>query len=90
MRPSACEDAVIEDGIDEITLEPGALARVAPQMRRQLINRGSGRVLLLALEGSGEHEGRDRVAFASWKADSGAPPQETPLPADLDPSELRT
>ena len=70
-------------------LSIGELIRVAPGLRRQLVNRGPGRLVLIALGGEGEHRGRDGEAFASWDATTGAPPQETPLPADLSPDELR-
>jgi mannose-6-phosphate isomerase-like protein (cupin superfamily) len=68
---------------DELALERGELARVAPEVRRQLVNRGPGRVVVLALGGSGEHAGRDGEAFASWADEHGMPPQELPLPPDL-------
>ncbi len=74
---------------EEADLGGDELIRVAPQVRRQLINRGPGRVVLLALGGEGEHHGRDGEAFASWEDTSGAPPQEIPLPGDLDRSKLR-
>jgi quercetin dioxygenase-like cupin family protein len=70
-------------------LSSGELIRVAPALRRQLVNRGPGRLVLVALGGDGEHRGRDGEAFASWDATTGAPPQEIPLPADLNPDELR-
>jgi mannose-6-phosphate isomerase-like protein (cupin superfamily) len=70
-------------------MEEGELARIGPQPKRQLVNRGPGRLILLALGGEGEHSGRDGVAFESWDSQLGAPPQEVPPPADLDPSELR-
>ncbi len=70
-------------------LGPGDLMRVAPALRRQLVNRGPGRVVLVALGGAGQHEGRDGEAFASWDDEVGARPQELPLPADLDVDELR-
>ncbi len=64
-----------------------ALARVGPGVRRQLVNAGPGRLLLLALGGSGEHTGRDGHAWSSWEqAGPGAPPQEVPLPGDLPPA----
>jgi mannose-6-phosphate isomerase-like protein (cupin superfamily) len=75
---------------EESDLGEGELIRVAPGLRRQLVNRGPGRLVLLALGGEGEHRGRDGEAFLSWEATSGASPQETPPPADLDPAELRT
>ena len=68
---------------EERELARGELARVAPMVRRRLINRGSERCAVLALGGAGEHEGRDGVAFESWETTEGRPPQEVPLPADL-------
>jgi len=73
----------------ERDLGEGELARVAPAVRRQLVNRGPGRCAILALGGAGEHVGRDGTAFVSWEATQGAPPQETPLPQDLPESERR-
>ena len=78
---------VVEGG--ESDLVAGELIRVAPAVRRQLVNRGPGRVVLLALGGEGEHLGRDGEAFAAWEDDEPSPPQQLPLPADLDPGELR-
>jgi quercetin dioxygenase-like cupin family protein len=68
---------------EERELSQGELARVAPDVRRQLVNKGDEDVLLLALGGAHEHVGRDGEAFESWDAASGAPPQEVPLPSDL-------
>jgi mannose-6-phosphate isomerase-like protein (cupin superfamily) len=68
---------------EERELGPGELARVAPSVRRRLLNRGSERVALVALGGSQDHEGRDGVAYESWEDSEGRPPQEIPLPADL-------
>ncbi len=68
---------------DETELGLGELMRVAPEVRRQLINYGPGRVLLVALGGAGEHEGRDAEAFAAWEEQTGASPQAVPLPDDL-------
>src|SRR5437588_7628295 len=72
---------------DEASLERGELVRVAPDLRRQLVNRGPNRLVVLALGGDGEHAGRDGEAFASWDEERGAPPQEVQLPADLPPAE---
>jgi uncharacterized cupin superfamily protein len=74
---------------EETTLGAGELARVAPDLRRQLVNRGPDRVVLVALGGDGEHTGRDGEAFESWDATEGAPPQEVPLPEDLPAAERR-
>jgi uncharacterized cupin superfamily protein len=71
---------------EEHILARGELIRVAPDLRRQLVNRGADRVVLLALGGAGEHVGRDAEAFASWDDERGAPPQEVPLPEDLPPA----
>jgi uncharacterized cupin superfamily protein len=68
---------------EESTLERGELMRVAPDLRRQLVNRGPGRLALLALGGAGEHVGRDGLAYPSWDATEGITPQELPLPEDL-------
>ena len=64
-------------------LDQGELVRVAPDLRRQLVNRGPDRLVLLALGGDGQHQGRDGEAFTSWDEAQGAPPQEVPLPPDL-------
>ncbi|HWX74909.1 MAG TPA: cupin domain-containing protein [Solirubrobacteraceae bacterium] len=68
---------------EQSTLAPGELIRVAPPLRRQLVNRGPARLVLLALGGSGEHAGRDGEAFASWEDERGLAPAEVPLPPDL-------
>ena len=70
-------------------LGEGEVIRVGPSVRRQLVNRGPGRLVLLALGGAGEHHGRDGEAFASLGDENPTSPQELPLPSDLDPSELR-
>jgi mannose-6-phosphate isomerase-like protein (cupin superfamily) len=74
---------------EEAELGEGELIRVAPGLRRQLVNRGPGRLVLIALGGDGEHQGRDAEAFASWDDEAAAAPQEIPLPADLGSEELR-
>ena len=74
----------------ERDLEQGELARVAPAVRRQLVNRGPGRCVVLGLGGAGEHVGRDGTGFVSWEATEGAPPQDIPLPEDLPASERRS
>jgi quercetin dioxygenase-like cupin family protein len=69
-------------------LAVGEVIRVAPLLRRQLVNRGPGRVVLIALGGAGEHVGRDGEAFGDWSDVSPVSPQELPMPPDLDPGEL--
>ena len=71
-----------EDG--ERELSRGELARVAPPVRRRLSNRGDERVAILALGGAQPHQGRDGVAYESWESSEGRPPQDIPLPPDLD------
>src|SRR5690349_7883089 len=44
---------------EERELAQGELARVGPDVRRQLVNKGDEDVLLLALGGANEHVGRD-------------------------------
>ena len=68
---------------EEHVLQAGELARVAPVMRRQLVNRGPERLVVLALGGAHEHMGRDGEAFVDWETDDPAPPQDVPLPDDL-------
>jgi uncharacterized cupin superfamily protein len=68
---------------EEHVLGQGALARVAPSVRRQLVNRRPRRVVLLALGGATDHTGRDGVAYRSWDESTGASPQEIPLPDDV-------
>ena len=60
------------------------LARVAPGVRRQLVNAGAAPLVLLALGGAGEHLGRDGGAWSDWdEPGPGRPPQEVPLPENL-------
>jgi mannose-6-phosphate isomerase-like protein (cupin superfamily) len=63
-------------------LQQGELARVAPEVRRFIANRGEEDVLLIALGGSNYHVGRDGEAFETWDQEEGRPPQEVPLPPD--------
>ena len=74
---------------EETELGAGELIRVAPDVRRQLVNRGPALLSVLALGGDGEHVGRDGEAFTAWEDETGAPPQEVPLPEDLPESERR-
>jgi uncharacterized cupin superfamily protein len=79
----AGELTLLVEGVEHL-LGAKRLARVAPQVRRQLVNAGPERLVLLALGGSGEHVGRDGRAWASWEdGGPGRPPLEIPLPEDL-------
>jgi uncharacterized cupin superfamily protein len=71
-----------DDGEQELTR--GRLARVAPAVRRQLSNRGPDTVLIVAIGGGLEHVGRDGLAYTAWDDEEGRPPQEVPLPPDLE------
>jgi mannose-6-phosphate isomerase-like protein (cupin superfamily) len=74
-------------GGGEHRLGPDQVVRVGPSVRRQLVNAGSQRLVLLALGGAGEHQGRDARAFTTWDQEGpGAPPQEVPNPEDLPPA----
>jgi mannose-6-phosphate isomerase-like protein (cupin superfamily) len=75
---------------EESEFGEGNLIRVAPEVRRQLVNRGPRRMVVLAIGGYGEHRGRDGEAFTSWEQTVGAPPQEVPLPDDLSADQRRS
>jgi mannose-6-phosphate isomerase-like protein (cupin superfamily) len=64
-------------------LTAGEMMRVAPEVRRRVVNRGTEVVSVLALGADGEHRGRDGEAFESWDDADPRPPQEIPLPPDL-------
>jgi uncharacterized cupin superfamily protein len=81
--------SLVTDG-RERDMAVGEIVRVGPEVRRQLVNRGPGTLVLLALGGAGKHVGRDGLAYESWEATEGATPQEIPLPGDLPESERRT
>src|SRR3954470_19260331 len=73
----AGELTLLFEGGEERVLGRWALARVGPQERRQLVNRGSERLDLLALGGHGEHVGRDGIAWESWdEGGEGRAPQD--------------
>jgi uncharacterized cupin superfamily protein len=74
---------------DESMLERGELARVAPGVKRQLVNRGPATLHLLAIGGAGEHQGRDGAAYTAWDATDSVSPQEMAMPEDLPESERR-
>ena len=74
---------------EEATLERGEVIRVAPGVKRQLVNRGPGPLHLLAIGGAGEHQGRDGMAFTNWDATDSVSPQEMAMPEDLPATERR-
>ncbi len=77
------ELTLVVEGAERV-LGPMQAARVGPAVRRQLVNAGTQRLVLLALGGAGEHVGRDGRAWESWDTGGeGRPPQEVPLPDDL-------
>ena len=71
----------LDDG--EIRVAEGEAARIAPEVRRQLVNRDPTPVVLIAIGGAGEHVGRDGEAFEEWGDRDGRAPQDIPLPHDL-------
>jgi mannose-6-phosphate isomerase-like protein (cupin superfamily) len=74
---------------EERELVAGELARVAPEVRRRVQNRGPESCVVLAIGAAGEHQGRDGLAYASWDDQAPRPPRDVPLPDDLPKSELR-
>jgi uncharacterized cupin superfamily protein len=81
-------DVLVEG--EPTTLGRGELMRVAPGVRRQLVNRGPGTLHLLAIGGAGEHEGRDGLAYPDWDATEAVSPRDMPFPEDLPQSEQRS
>ncbi|MCU0306275.1 MAG: cupin domain-containing protein [Thermoleophilia bacterium] len=74
---------------EPVDLGPGELARVAPEVRRQLVNGTTAPVRLIAVGAAGAHEGRDGLAYVAWADAEGRPVPEVPLPADLPAAGLR-
>ena len=73
---------VVEDEPRDV--ERGELARVAPDVRRQLVNRRREPLFLLALGGANEHEGRDGRAYRSWdEQGEGNAPADVPFPENV-------
>jgi uncharacterized cupin superfamily protein len=69
---------------EERDLRAGELARVAPDVRRQLVNKRPERLRLIALGGANAHEGRDGRAYTSWDEEGpGRAPQDVPFPDDV-------
>ncbi len=72
------------EGSETHTLERGGIARVAPSVRRQLVNRGGSVLAVLAIGGAEQHEGRDGQAFRSWDDEEGGSPRDIPFPEDVE------
>lgn len=69
---------------DAHVLGVGDLARVGPELKRQLTNPTATKTIVLALGGYGEHQGRDGIAWPDWDDEGeGRPPKDVPLPDDL-------
>ncbi len=81
-------DVLTAEGTTEVPTD-GAI-RIAPEVVRQIANRGPGRTVILALGGANPHDGRDGEAFASFDDTEPRPPQEIPNPEDLPAEELRS
>lgn len=65
-------------------LAVGDLARVGPELKRQLTNPGAAKTIVLALGGDGEHQSRDGIAWSGWEDEGeGRSPKDVPLPDDL-------
>jgi uncharacterized cupin superfamily protein len=62
----------------------GDAIRVAPDVKRQLSNRGDELLSLLAVGGAERHEGRDGIAYLAWDDEEGKAPADVPLPDDLE------
>jgi mannose-6-phosphate isomerase-like protein (cupin superfamily) len=51
---------------EEHVFERDELVRVAPILRRKIVNGGEGRLVLLALGGANPHESGDGLVFDDW------------------------
>lgn len=76
---------------EPLEFAPGEIVAVAPSVRRQLVNRSSKPVSMLALGGmvGHEHVPRDAEAFLTWADTEPGTPQTVPLPDDLPAEDLR-
>lgn len=75
--------------LESIALELEVLdvARVAPEVRRQLINAGDELCAVVAIGiAPGDHESRDAEAFDGWADTIPRQLREVPLPSDLPPA----
>ncbi len=80
---------VVVEGVSH-SLAAGELMRIAPEVRRQLVNTHRERVTLIALGSAYDgHESRDAEAFNTWEETTGGQPRDVPLPGDLPDAELQ-
>jgi uncharacterized cupin superfamily protein len=69
---------------EEHELPAGGVARVAPDLRRQLVNRRPEPLRIIAVGGAKPHEGRDGRAYTAWDEEGeGRLPKDVPLPQDV-------
>jgi mannose-6-phosphate isomerase-like protein (cupin superfamily) len=68
---------------EELRVGEGEVVRVAPEVRRRVMNRGDVPVVAVAIGGAGEHVSRDGEAFTAWDDTEPRSPQDVPLPDDL-------
>ncbi len=73
---------VAVEGVER-ELGEGELLRVAPQLRRQLLNRSGAPCTVVAIGAAGDHLSRDGEAFGDWSETEGRPPRDVPLPGDV-------
>jgi len=72
------------DGEDPREMTRGDLARVAPDVRRQLSNRTGEPLYVLAVGGALDHDGRDGRAYHGWdEQGDGNAPADVPLPEGI-------
>lgn len=77
------ELTLVFEGGEEITVRRHGAVRIGPPVRRQLVNRGSDRVQVLAVGAAGPHEARDGEAFTDWSDSEPKSPLDVPMPDDL-------
>jgi uncharacterized cupin superfamily protein len=75
---------LVVEGDDGRVLGPREIVRVGHSVRRQLVNAGDERLVILALGAAGAHISRDGIAWESWDEEGpGRQPKDVPLPPDL-------
>lgn len=64
-------------------LGEGDVARVAPDVKRQLSNRTDSRVAMIAIGGAIPHVSRDGIAYNDWDDEEGKPPRDVTPPENV-------